>query len=37
MGEEMFILWRIGKQDIAPNANMDVVHAYNKMHVGYMA
>jgi len=27
MGEEMFILWRIRKQNITLNANMDVVHA----------
>ncbi len=33
MGEEMFTLRRIGRHDIAPNANMDIVHAYNKMHV----
>jgi len=27
MGEEMFIMWRIGRSEIAPNADMDVVHA----------
>ncbi len=32
----MFIMWRIGRQEIILNANMDAVHAYNKMHVGYM-
>jgi hypothetical protein len=35
MGEEMFIMWRIGRWEIAPNVDMDVVHAYNKMHVVY--
>ncbi len=27
MGEEMFIMWRIGRWKIAPNANMDAMHA----------
>jgi hypothetical protein len=35
MGEEMFIIQRIEKQELAPNANMDAMHAYNNMHVGY--
>jgi hypothetical protein len=37
MGEEMFMMWRIGRHEIIPNANMDAVHAYNKMHASYMA
>jgi hypothetical protein len=27
MGEEMFIMWTIGRWKIAPNANMDAMHA----------
>jgi hypothetical protein len=34
-GEEMFIMWKIGRQEITPNVDMDAVHADNKMHVGY--
>ncbi len=29
MGQEMFIMWRIGRRKIAPNANMDWVHVYD--------
>jgi hypothetical protein len=29
-------MWRIGKHEIIPNANMDAMHPYNKMHAGYM-
>ncbi len=32
----MFIMRRIGRWEITPNADMDIVHAYNKMHVGYI-
>ncbi len=32
----MFIMRRIGRQEIVPNVDMDIVHAYNKMHVGYL-
>ncbi len=35
MGKEMFIMQRIGRWEITPNADMDVVHAYNNVHVGY--
>ncbi len=35
MGKEMFIMWTIGRWEIAPIAYMDIMHAYNKMHVGY--
>jgi hypothetical protein len=35
MGEEMFIMRKIRKRRIAPNVDMDAMHAYNKMHVGY--
>jgi hypothetical protein len=28
MGEKMFIMWRIGRWKIAPNANMDAMHTY---------
>ncbi len=31
----MFIMQRIGRRGITPNSNMYIVHAYNKMHVGY--
>jgi hypothetical protein len=35
MGEEMFIMRRIEKWELVPNVNLDVMHAYNKMHDGY--
>jgi hypothetical protein len=35
MGKKMFIMQRIGRREITPNANMDVMHAYNNMHVSY--
>jgi hypothetical protein len=35
MGKEMFMMWRIGKQELTPNVNMNAMHAYNNMHVGY--
>jgi hypothetical protein len=35
MEEEMFIMQRTGRRGITPNGNMYIVHAYNKMHVGY--
>jgi hypothetical protein len=35
MGKEMFIMQKIRKQRIVPNVNMDAMHAYNKMHLGY--
>jgi hypothetical protein len=35
LGEEMFIMRRIGRCEIGPNANQDVIRAYNKIHVGY--
>jgi hypothetical protein len=35
MGQEMFIIWRIGQQEFALDANHDVVQTYNKMHVGF--
>jgi hypothetical protein len=36
MGKEMFIMRRIGRQEIVPNVDMDIMHPYNKMHVGYL-
>ncbi len=35
VGEEMFIMRRIGRHEISPNANKDAIKTYNKMHVGY--
>jgi hypothetical protein len=35
MGKKLFIMWRIEKRKLAPNANLDAMHVYNKMHVGY--
>ncbi len=35
LGEEMFIMRRIGRCQIRLNANQDAIRAYNKMHVGY--
>jgi hypothetical protein len=25
----------VGKKEVTPDANMDAMNAYNKMHVGY--
>jgi hypothetical protein len=35
LGEEMFIMRRIGRCEIGPNADQDVIKAYNKIHAGY--
>jgi hypothetical protein len=35
MRNEMFIMRRIGRREVAPNSNLDVIQSYNKMHVGY--
>ncbi len=35
LGEEMFIMRRMGKQDLPLNADHGVVNVYNKMHVGF--
>ncbi len=34
MGEEMFMIYRIGKCELVPRIHMYVVKAYKKMHVG---
>jgi hypothetical protein len=31
---KMFIMRRIGKQEVVSNANQDVIKGYNTMHVG---
>ncbi len=35
MRNEMFIMRRIGRREVAPNSDLDVIQSYNKMHVGY--
>jgi hypothetical protein len=35
LGEEMFIMRRMGKQKLPLNADHGVVNVYNKMHVGF--
>jgi hypothetical protein len=35
MGEEMFLMQKIGQQKFAPNDNRDEVRAYNKVNVGF--
>jgi hypothetical protein len=35
LGEDVFIMKRIGRCEIGPNVDQDVIRAYNKMHVGY--
>ncbi len=37
MGEKIFIMQRIGRQEFALNANHDVVRTYNKMHAGFLS
>jgi hypothetical protein len=31
----MFIMKKMGRQKLPPNANHGVIHVYNKMHVGF--
>jgi hypothetical protein len=33
--EEMFIMTRIERQEVAPNSNLDAIQTHKKMHVGY--
>jgi hypothetical protein len=35
MGEEMFVMHRLGRWELAPRHGLEVVHAYKKMHEGY--
>jgi len=35
LGEEMFIMWRIGRCEIGLNVDQNAIKAYNKMCVGY--
>jgi hypothetical protein len=35
IGEEMFIMRRIGRCEIGFNVDQDVIRAYNKIDVGY--
>jgi 3-methyladenine DNA glycosylase/8-oxoguanine DNA glycosylase len=33
--KEMFIMRRLGRWEVGPNVDENVIKAYNKMHVGY--
>ncbi len=35
LGKKMFIIKRIGRCEVAPNANQNAIKAYNTMHVKY--
>ena len=35
-GLDMYIVWRLGRQEVRPDANNDAINASNKMHVGYI-
>jgi hypothetical protein len=35
LGEEMFIMRRMGKQKLPPNGDHGAITVYNKMHVGF--
>jgi hypothetical protein len=35
MGEEMFVMHRLGRWELAPRHDSEAVHAYNKMREGY--
>lgn len=35
MGEEMFVMQQLGKHEFASRHDLNVVHAYNNMHVRY--
>jgi hypothetical protein len=34
MGKDMFVMWHIRRCELAPKANLTIIEAYNKMHVG---
>jgi hypothetical protein len=34
-GEDMFMMWCIGRHKLVPKANLVIIVAYNKMHVGF--
>jgi hypothetical protein len=34
MGEDMFVMCHIGRHELVLKIHMDVVRAYNKIHVG---
>lgn len=34
-GENMFIMWRIGKAERPPNIGEDALTTYNKTHIGF--
>ncbi len=36
MGEEMFVMWRLGKCELAFGHDLNVVHVYNEMHARYI-
>jgi hypothetical protein len=35
LSKKMFIMKRLRRQEVGPNANEDVIRGYNNMHVGY--
>jgi hypothetical protein len=35
MGEEMFIMQKLGKHKLSFNTNNDVLQTYNTMHMGF--
>jgi hypothetical protein len=35
LGEEMFIMKRMGRQELPPDVDHGVIQVYNKMHVGF--
>ncbi len=35
LSEKMFIMKRLGRWEVGPNANEYIIRAYNNMHVGY--
>jgi hypothetical protein len=36
MGEEMFVMWRLGNCELAFGHDLNVVHVYNEMHARYI-
>ncbi len=35
MGEEMFVMWHLKRCELTFGHDLNVMHAYNKMHIGY--
>jgi hypothetical protein len=35
MGEEMIVMWHLRRCELTLGHDLNVMHAYNKIHIGY--